>query len=461
MAIQLPILALRDYQKPVWNALASGQYKRAVTVWPRRNGKDLVAINLITALAMQRVGTYYYVAPFYGQVRQIIWEGIAGTGTKFIDYIPHELVAKRHQQDMRVTLINGAVIKLCGSDNIDSIVGTNPIGIVFTEFPLQKPEAWHYMRPILAENGGWALFNGTPRGLNHMFQLAKAAEKDATWFYQYLTRDDTGIPSLEAIEQDRASGMPESLIQQEYYCSWSASSEETLIPLDIIKPCINRFIDPEVLQSFPRLIGVDPAFAAKGDEAVIARRQGPMVYPLERHRGIAPMALAARVAHIARDWSADGIFVDAGRGEGVISRLDQLGLGHIVFPVNFGGRTEFELYHRKKDELWCKYKQWFTDLVHPPSIPDDEKLITDTSAPSFTLNERNEVQVESKSSLKTKGFKSTDCADAVIVTFAEEISIHPALAQAKAQNILNNEEWTQAQELFFIPNTSYDPLEFL
>ena len=97
---------------------------------------------------------------------------------------------------MRFELINGSQIKLCGSDNIDSILGTNPYGVVFTEFSLHKPEAWDYIRPILADNGGWALFNGTPRVLNHFYQLYKAAEKDPKWFTMHLTRDDTGHPTL-------------------------------------------------------------------------------------------------------------------------------------------------------------------------------------------------------------------------------------------------------------------------
>jgi hypothetical protein len=462
--IQLPILALRDYQKPVWNAFSSGQYKRGVTVWPRRNGKDLVAINLIAALAMQRVGTYYYIAPFYNQVRQIIWEGIAGTEKKFIDYIPHQLVIKKSQQEMRLTLRNNSTIKLCGSDNIDSIVGTNPIGIVLTEFSLHKPEVWHYLRPILAENGGWALFNGTPRGLNHFFQLAHLAEKDPLWFYQFLTRDDTGIPTMEAIEADRASGMPESLIQQEYYCSWSASSEQTLIPLELITPAINRPVNVESIQSFPRIIGVDPAFAVNGDEAVIARRQGPLLHPLERYQGLAPMALASRVADLINEWHPDVVFVDAGRGEGIISRLDQLGYGALVVPVNFGGRTFSDLYHRKKDEIWCKMKNWLADPTHPASLPDDEKLFADLSAPTFTLNDRGFIQIESKTQLRSRGIGSTDCADAVAVTFAEDVAQDPMQALTRAtgqaehlQDIMHLVKSIQ----FGSANLNYDALQHL
>ena len=182
-------------------------FKRGMMVVPRRNGKDLLCWNGLISKAMERRGLYYYMAPFYNQVRQIIWEGFDRDGRRFIDYIPSELIAGLTKLDMRIDLANGSQIKLQGSDNIDRIVGTNPFGIVMTEFSLHKPQAWEYLRPILSENGGWAMFNGTPRGMNHMFDLYSQAVKAPNWFTQYLTRDDTGIPSLDAIEADRLSGM--------------------------------------------------------------------------------------------------------------------------------------------------------------------------------------------------------------------------------------------------------------
>ena len=123
---------------------------------------------------------------------------------------------------MRQRLPNGSQIKLVGSDNIDAVVGTNPFGIVFTEASIHKRGVWDYLRPILAENDGWALFNGTPRGMsNEFYELyIQAIRPDSSWFVQHLTRDDTGVPSLEAIEEDRRSGMPEALIDQEYYTSF-------------------------------------------------------------------------------------------------------------------------------------------------------------------------------------------------------------------------------------------------
>lgn len=426
MNIDLPYqFTLRDYQRPSWDAIVVNGVKRAIKVWPRRNGKDLTDINILAAKATQRVGLYLYMAPFANQVRQIIWMGADGEGKKFIDYIPKQAIRSKSETRMEITLHNGSVIKLCGSDNIDAIMGTNPIGIIFTEFPLHKPDAWHFLRPILAENGGWALFNGTPRGLNHFYQLFRKAEKDPLWFTQYLNRDDTGIPTLEAIQADRASGMPESLIQQEYYCSWTASSEDVMIPLDIVQPAINFKLKPEDYNFAAKIIGVDPAYSAKGDFAIIVKRQGRLVLPILKFKGVSPQSLGSRTVREAKQWGADAIMVDSGRGEGCIDQISRLGWDDRLYPVHFAGETYNEMYLNKRAEIYGRYKDWYLAGIQSgrtPSIPDDENLILGTTTPTHFLNDKGFVQMESKQNIRSRAPGTPfDEADAVAVTFAEDI----------------------------------------
>lgn len=410
----------RSYQDSLWQAMFSGNYKRGAVVLPRRNGKDLVFWNACIAKAFQRVGLHFYIAPFYNQVRQIIWEGADKEGRRFLDYIPRELIARKTQLDMKIELVNGSIIKLLGSDMIDRVVGTNPINIWFTEYSLHKPEVWHYLRPILAENGGEAWFNGTPRGLNHFYQLFEAAKRDPLWYTLYLSRNDTGIPSLQAIEEDRRSGMPESLVQQEYYVKWTASSEDVLIPLDIIEPCQKTILNSEAYNFMPRIMGVDVAYAVKGDQAAIAKRQGRLLYPIRKFQGVNNMALATEVANEIKTWKPDAVFIDAGRGEGVIHRLWQLGYNEEVIPVHFSGKSFSDLYFNKRAEIWCKMRDWFLQ-ENKPSIPPDESLMTDLSAPLFFVNDRGFIQLEGKKEIRRRLKRSPDTGDCLALTFSEEI----------------------------------------
>lgn len=211
----------RDYQLPLWNALETGA-KRAVAVWHRRAGKDAVGVHWTTVAAVQRPGVYWHMLPTLAQARKVIWDGRTKEGAKTLDAWPQELISHRRNDEMKLELANGSIWQVVGSDNYDSLVGGNPVGVVFSEFPLTDPEAWNFIRPILAENGGWALFLYTPRGRNHGWELYNQAQKNEGWFSSLLTVEDTGAIPMEAVEDERRSGMQEEVIQQEFYCSFEA-----------------------------------------------------------------------------------------------------------------------------------------------------------------------------------------------------------------------------------------------
>jgi len=213
----------RDYQLPLWKFLEAGG-RRAACVWHRRAGKDLTLINWIATCTIRRPGLYWHLFPTYNQGRKIAWEGMTKTGRKFIDHFPKEnILGEPNNTEMRIKFKTGSVYQVVGSDNPDRLVGPNPVGVVLSEYSVQDPRAWDLIRPILAENEGWAIFIYTPRGRNHGYRLLKTAQKSPKWFSEILTCDDTGAISQEAIDDEREAGMPEEMVQQEFYCSFDAA----------------------------------------------------------------------------------------------------------------------------------------------------------------------------------------------------------------------------------------------
>lgn len=225
----------RPYQLALFRAMDGEQgkpetrKKRAFLRWHRRAGKDKACINYMFKEMINRKGIYYYFLPTYQQGRKIVWEGIDKDGFKLLDHMPKELVARLNNQEMVMETVNGSVFRVIGTDNIDTIVGTNPVGCVFSEYSLQDPQAWVFIRPILAENGGWAIFNGTPRGRNHMYELDNLVKNLPNWYYsemQTLWPDKesyTGIVSQQLIQEERDSGMDEATIEQEFGVSYAAN----------------------------------------------------------------------------------------------------------------------------------------------------------------------------------------------------------------------------------------------
>lgn len=220
----------RTYQLDLMRAMDSG-IKRAITVWHRRAGKDKTLFNIIIKKAFERVGVYYYFFPEFAQGRRVIWDGIDGQGFAFRDHIPKELVKQAHVTDMKIQLVNGSIIQIIGTDKYDKVRGSNPVGCVFSEFAYQNPAAWDVVRPILGENGGWAVFNSTPFGKNHFHDLYQKAQINPKWYTAFITVEDSldeygnRYVSEEVVEEDRLSGMSEEMIQQEYYCSFTANSQ--------------------------------------------------------------------------------------------------------------------------------------------------------------------------------------------------------------------------------------------
>ncbi len=225
MKIELPYnWAPRDYQMPLWAAMEGGK-RFAVCVWHRRAGKDLCAFNFLATQAFRRRGTYWHCFPTYGQGRRALWDGMDRKGRPFLAAIPEQLITRKRDDEMKMWVHGGSLIQVVGTDHIDRLMGANPIGVVMSEYALQNPEAWELISPILAENGGWAIFPYTPRGRNHGYELFKYAERHPeTWFCEKLTVDDTGAMSQEALdhEEDR---VPREVFQQEYHCSFNASLE--------------------------------------------------------------------------------------------------------------------------------------------------------------------------------------------------------------------------------------------
>lgn len=224
MEITLPhLFNPRPYQLPLLEAFDSGNYDRFVQLWHRRSGKDKVNLNIIAREMQEKPGIYYYFFPTYSQGKKALWEAIGKDGMPYIKHFPEELVETINQTEMKVKYNNGSIFQIIGTDDIDRVVGTNPRGVVFSEYSLQNPKAWDFIRPILLENGGWAIFNFTARGKNHAYDLYMSGLNNPHWFVQKLTVDDTHALSVEDIQRERDEGMTEDMVQQEYYCSFTAA----------------------------------------------------------------------------------------------------------------------------------------------------------------------------------------------------------------------------------------------
>jgi hypothetical protein len=409
----------RPYQRDIWKYLSKGG-KRAVAIWHRRAGKDSMSLNWTAKALFERVGTYWHMLPLNTQARKVVWDAIDKQGRRVIDQVfPVPLRKSVNSQEMKIEFYNGSIWQCVGSDNYNTLVGSNPVGVVFSEYSIADPKAWDFIRPILAENGGWALFIYTPRGKNHGFKLYNEALK-ADWFVSVQTIEDTKAIGLDVIDEERRAGMPEAMIQQEFYCSFEAMDNEDakLFKYANVRKATEIKMDSS---TSPLIIGVD--IARQGDDkTVFCFRKGRYCYKFIELKGFDVVEISDRLTSIINEVHPARIFLDLGNvGAGVYDILKARGYASIIRGVNFGGKAiKNDRYHNKRAEMYGEASNWFNGEL-PVQIPNDEDFINELFAIPLGHDEYGRLKLVKKDDIKEVLLRSPDKADAFVLTFAEPV----------------------------------------
>ncbi len=166
------------------------------------------------------------------------------------------------------------------------------------------------------------------------------------------------------------------------------------------------------------IVGVDVARFGE-DSSVIATRQGRKLLDIRKYYSLDTMQLAAMAVEAKKDFGADATFIDGGGvGGGVIDRLKLL--GHTdVFEVQAGSAPkDRKKYKNKRAEIWDKMRTW----LKTADIPQDQQLADDLIGPMYGYDDQMRLQLEKKEDMKKRGLASPDVADALAMTFAEDIA---------------------------------------
>ncbi len=312
-------------------------------------------------------------------------------------------------------------------DNAKALRGGYFDGIVIDEVADLRPDVWgSVIRPALSDRKGRAFFIGTPKGPDFFFTLYEWAtsgfpvagdgrEKDPEWVAMLYRVDETNLIDPKELASSQAT-MSASQYRQEFLCDFSASSDDILIPIDLVSEACQRQAIEQLVIGSPKILGVDVARFGD-DRSVIIRRQGLVAFAPMVLSSIDNMTLAGKVAAEMKAWQPDAVFIDAGRGEGVIDRLRQLGFS--VIEVNFGSKALVDAYANKRAEMWDAMAKW---LRSGGCLPNHPELKTDLCTPTYSFNSANKMVLESKDDIKKRGLHSTDVADALALTFAMPVA---------------------------------------
>lgn len=201
-----------------------------VAVCHRRFGKTKFALGELATAGFEcplHNPQYAYIAPTYGQAEKIAWVYLK---EMFKDYPNHE----KNEQKLRLRIPRPdrgdfITIWLIGAENPDSIKGIYLDGCIFDEYAQMAPTMWgEVVRPMLADRKGWAIFIGTPKGMNQFYKMYQTAKKnmvdspELNWYAFNAPASKTGIIDADELRAIRAE-ISEEEYDQEMECSFQAA----------------------------------------------------------------------------------------------------------------------------------------------------------------------------------------------------------------------------------------------
>ena len=219
-----------------------------------------------------------------------------------------------------------------------------------------------------------------------------------------------------------------ALFRREYPASvqeaWaSASDENRYIPPGLVFRARKNPIKHGV---GPLIMGIDPA-SGGGDRFSISARRGAVVEWVIYRNRIDILEAYTWVKDVIDAHSPSRVYIDAGNiGVDLITLIRSAGPRYVdvVRAVNFGARSEAKMASprmpgpvNRRAEMYSRFRDWL-QMPEGASIPDDDALEADLTAPRNKPQLNNDFLIEAKKDMRSRGVRSPDLADAVVLTFA-------------------------------------------
>jgi len=299
--------------------------RNRVVVIGRRGGKTVLTINELIVRAVEKPGLYWFVAPTYRQAKGIAWPLLK----KFLRVDDNW---NFNEADLRAELkAIGATIELKGADNEDSLRGVGLAGVVMDESATMKKNVWpEIIRPMLMDTGGWALFIGTPKGLNWFYDLYQQAGAEPGWKrWNFPTAVNKYIPEAE-IEIARRE-MPARLFEQEIQARFLEGDAGVFRGIDM---CLYADLMPPALGR-DYVIGVDLAKHQDWTVLTVIDRRTRQVVDFERFNNVEWPIQKDRIQAKSLRYNKALCYVDStGIGDPIVDDLQRMRVPVVPFKFN-------------------------------------------------------------------------------------------------------------------------------
>lgn len=173
---------------------------------------------------------YGHIMPLRTQAKLVVWDRLK----HYASAIPG---IKTNESELLIRYPTGHKFQLFGADDPDALRGPAFSGISFDEFSQQPRNIFsEIISKALADHLGYAMFLGTIKGKDHLFDTYQAAKGSPDWFALWqdvdrslATEDGITIQLLEqAMADDRKQIALGLMTQDEYDQEWYLSADAAI-----------------------------------------------------------------------------------------------------------------------------------------------------------------------------------------------------------------------------------------
>lgn len=255
---------------------------------------------------------------------------------------------------------------------------------------------------------------------NKLRRLGPDDDRPGTWKCYHIGAKDSPRVTDDFIADVAARyGEDSNAYRVRVLGEFPKSDEDTVVPYYLVEAAAERDIVVD-LDEEATIWTVDVArFGA--DKSVVMERTARSVEWAEEYKGLDTMELVGRIKYrydsTLPTRRPDEILVDViGLGAGVVDRLKELGLP--VRGINVSESASMsDSYINLRAELWFKAREWL-EQKQGRINPELHELRAELVIPTYKYTSSGKVQVESKDSMKKRGHKSPNYADAFVLSFA-------------------------------------------
>lgn len=263
---------------------------------------------------------------------------------------------------------------------------------------------------------------GNPTRSNGRFRDCFGRFKARWKTYQIDSRTAAMTNKKQLDEWVEDYGIDSDFVKVRVLGQFPSADVNALFSRDAVEAAMKRVFTPRDISHAAKVLGVDVARQG-GDDSVIAKRQGLVIFPLIAMHIPDSQLVAAKVNAEATAWDGyvDATFVDAsgGYGTGVVDKLRAM--RHTCTEVYFNGKATDSRYFDKRSEMAFDLMNWVGNVDGGGSLPEDLKLKEELLALTYTF-QGDKFRLCAKDEVKAEIGRSPDRADACMLTHAYSAS---------------------------------------